>query len=409
MSRRHVAPRRHKACAATPDRFGSLAFEDGDEPAAAGVHRPVSAAVGTSITEVTLEDYPASRPTRTTAPPVTGTSLMNDPGGSPRNGSGDVANHTPVNVSGANGSAPSIEAADVPPAADTPHGASSQPDVAWYIRPWRKRLQPVDVAIAGLVVVIGLVAALALSLGAPKVAPGSRPLTDVGSSSGAPSPPSSSTGSPSSSTSPSPASRSAKSGSAVPIGSSALVTGTTPTTGSSTQVAPSTTGPAPTETTPAPGTTPAPSTTSPQPAQTPTSSPPPPCTLADLKITSTTDSTTYSAGSPITITTQVAATVACVFNPVASGAYSCPVTVVVSNGVGLQVYPAPGQGETCAPVSSGTLTPGTGRTVKVVLDPQNGGPAFAPGQYTATSTWSWGNQNSPTQASANSSPFTVGP
>jgi hypothetical protein len=85
--------------------------------------------------------------------------------------------------------------------------------------------------------------------------------------------------------------------------------------------------------------------------------------------------------------------------------------VVISNAAGFQVYPMPGQGEQCGAVSGGTLTPGNARTVKVAWDPQaGGGPTLTPaGQYTATGTWSWGNQSSPNQASADSAPFTIGP
>jgi len=281
-------------------------------------------------------------------------------------------------------------------------------DDAWSLRPWRERVQPTDVAIAGLVLVLGLVSALVFFLGQPSTAPGSRPLavSQPSSHPGSSSEPSKDGGGTSTGSSEhSPVTRSGSSttGSIVqtPIVhtlSSQSTTGTAPTSSSTTQATTPTTNSTPTTNT----------TTAPAGAASA-----PPCTPGDFTITTVTDNSSYSASSPVTVTTQIVDKSACSFNPVAPDQSSCPTTVVISNAVGMQVYPMPGQGEQCAAVSQGTLTPGSTRTVKIVWnqpDPNTGGPTAAPGQYTATGTWSWKNQSgSPYQESASSQSFIIGP
>ena len=289
--------------------------------------------------------------------------------------------------------------------ADQPvaHAAPDQEDAstaAWFDRPWRERVQAADVAIGGLVLVIGLVSGLVL-LGGSSQAPGTRPLAAgaLGSTW-------------------TKGSHSSRSGTRVPTaqkaqglaaptgsssaGSSASVSADATAAGSAKQPGTNRAGATGT----APGRTPV---TAPAPAR----APPPLCTPGDVTISTTTDSSSYPVGAAVTIRTQLVDNAPCVFDPVASGAYSCPTTVVVSNPAGVQTYPEPGQGEQCAGVSPGTLTPGATVTVTVVWNQQGsvgGNPVPPPaGQYTATGTWSWGDQSSPYQASANSAPFTIAP
>jgi len=279
--------------------------------------------------------------------------------------------------------------------ADEPHEAEGAPRIAqadqpgeeWYIRPWRERVQAADVAIAGLVLVVALVGGLAFFLTGSSTVPGGGHLA-VGVST-SPSRPASSSHSSAASSATDP-----------PTSSSLPVETTTPPT--------------------APGTVPAAAGGSPGSVVTQTSVPAqlssasgasrsvaaahvPACTPGNLAVSTTTDASEYSFGSAVTITTRLVAQSSCVYDPVASGPYSCPTTVVVVSQVGSQVYPYPAQSEQCAQVDSGTLASGEALTVTVVW-------SQAPlGQYSAVGTWSWGADSNPCQLSATSAPFEVLP
>lgn len=133
-----------------------------------------------------------------------------------------------------------------------------------------------------------------------------------------------------------------------------------------------------------------------------TTAPPGPCTTSDLTITTTTDAASYVPGAPVTATTRLVDETACVFTPVPSGEYHCPTTIDFVDSNGDQVYPVSGQGEQCADVTGGTLSPGATRSVAVQW------PEQAAGQYKAVGTWSWSAVSGPAvQAGADSSTFSV--
>ncbi|GEM_PF-3156728 len=131
-------------------------------------------------------------------------------------------------------------------------------------------------------------------------------------------------------------------------------------------------------------------------------SPPGPCTPGDLIINTKTDSSSYSPGAPVTATTEIVDYTTCVFDPVPSGPYSCPATVVFGNGAG-QTYPAAGQREQCADIGGGTLAPGSTRSVTVVWPQQ-----ASTGQYRAIGSWSWSDgSGTPYSANSVSAPYTI--
>lgn len=134
-----------------------------------------------------------------------------------------------------------------------------------------------------------------------------------------------------------------------------------------------------------------------------TTAAPGPCTASDLAISTTTDAASYSPGAPVTATTKLVDDTACVFTPVASGAYSCPTTIVFVNSNGDQVYPVSGQAEQCADVPGGLLSPGATRSVIVVWPEQ-----ATAGQYKAVGNWSWSAASGPAdQAEAASALFSI--
>ena len=158
---------------------------------------------------------------------------------------------------------------------------------------------------------------------------------------------------------------------------------------------------------------------SPSPGPSSSSSPPPPavgpCTPNDVTIVTTTDAPAYSPGATVTAETELVDNVACDYTPVAAGPYSCPTTIVFTNSSGQQVYPVQGQGEQCAPLDGGYLTPGATRTVTVKW-PQQGAITTSPtqpsaDQYYAIGQWTWSSAGAgapgPFQASAASPPFVV--
>lgn len=265
-----------------------------------------------------------------------------------------------------------------PPELETSGTEPEATDAEWTMRPWRERIQGADVAIAGLVLILGLVTGLVFLLGQPSTVPGSKHLAFPKLANPSSTPHRS--GSASQSAKPSTASQ----------GGSAL-------SDASKRSTAQTTSPS----TPAVAVTP---TTAPKSkGSTPTAvvAAPPQCTPQDLTISASTDSSGYSVGAPVTVTTTLVDKTTCVFDPVAAGQYGCPTTVTIQDQVGNQVFPQPGQPEQCAPVSGGTLKPGQSRSVQLVWNQD------PPGEYTAVGTWAFGPSSSPYQDSASSQPFVV--
>ncbi|HLX89256.1 MAG TPA: hypothetical protein VKR22_12475 [Acidimicrobiales bacterium] len=182
------------------------------------------------------------------------------------------------------------------------------------------------------------------------------------------------------------------------------------TTFPSTSTLPTTTVPAPVVPTTAPVVHPAFAA-----AQSPptTTVPPQACVPGDIVITTVTDRSSYVPGEAVGITTKLVDQRACIFQPVASGAYACPVTMVVQTSGGSQAWPWPGQGEQCSKPTAGVMQPGTTETVRTIWNGQvssNGSGADAPaGSYVAQGTWAWSaGPGQPTQMiSAASTPFTI--
>jgi hypothetical protein len=256
----------------------------------------------------------------------------------------------------------------------------------WYRRPWKERVQATDVAIAGLLLVILLVGGLVFLLTRPSTVVGSEPLAVRPAS-----PPSHnaarSQGHTQSGTNKDPAATTTPS---LLGGSPALVTTSNGAgaSGSSPAAEPPDSARA------------APSSVSVSATGAPTQA----CTPGDLTISTVVQSENYPFSSGLTVTTQLVDNVACVFDPVPSGPYSCPTTVTVVNQVGDQVYPYPAQGEQCGQVAAGALSPGESRTVSLVWS------QAAPGTYSGVGSWSWGQTGTtPYQVSASSQPYTVGP
>jgi hypothetical protein len=139
-----------------------------------------------------------------------------------------------------------------------------------------------------------------------------------------------------------------------------------------------------------------------------------PCNPSDVTVTTATDSSSYSPGAQVKVTSRLVDDAACAFTPVQSGEYSCPATVLVVDGSGSQVYPMSGQKEQCADVPSETLAPGTVVTVTSAWPQQvmgTTGPGQAPsGQYRAQVIWIWssGGGAAPYEVTADSPPFSVG-
>jgi hypothetical protein len=130
-------------------------------------------------------------------------------------------------------------------------------------------------------------------------------------------------------------------------------------------------------------------------------------------VATATDSSAYSPGSTVTVTTLLRALRACVFQPVANGPYSCADWVIITDAGGHQVFPSPGQGEQCSPPAATVLQPGVTESLRAAWNQQvqtGGGYAQAPpGYYQAVGTWGWsaGPGQPPYVVSARSSSFAV--
>lgn len=176
---------------------------------------------------------------------------------------------------------------------------------------------------------------------------------------------------------------------------------------------PPTTPPAPVH---VPSPPPAPVTTTPAPPTAPAAaSSPGPCTPNEVSITTVTNSANYAPGQPVTVTTELQADTACSLVPVESGQYACGATAVVVNAANDQVWPMPGQAETCAAPAPQVLSAGNGVEVAVAwnqefLNPATHSPGQAPpGLYAAVGAWSWsaGPGQAPYTVAVESSQFAI--
>ncbi len=181
-------------------------------------------------------------------------------------------------------------------------------------------------------------------------------------------------------------------------------TRTVPTTG--VPATPSTTGPPLAQTTP-PTTTASPS------ASGRSGTTPGLCTVADLHVSTTTDSAWYLPGAPVTATTYLRAVRACVLQPAAVAPYGCATSLVIVDALGHQVWPWANQGEVCTSPASMVLRAGVTESVRSQWNGQvpsgAGSSAAPPGTYQAVGTWAWsaGAGQVPVELSARSQPFSV--
>jgi hypothetical protein len=146
----------------------------------------------------------------------------------------------------------------------------------------------------------------------------------------------------------------------------------------------------------------------------PTAAPPPGlCTPAEVIVTTSTDESSYATGSTVTVTTLLRALRSCVFQPVAAGPYSCADTIVITDGAGSQVWPAPGEREVCSPPAGAVLQPGATETLRgawnQVVDTSGHAQQAPPGPYQAAGTWNFsaGPGRPPYEVSARSAPFAI--
>lgn len=138
-----------------------------------------------------------------------------------------------------------------------------------------------------------------------------------------------------------------------------------------------------------------------------------PCSASDVVITTTTDNAAYQAGQAVQIVTTLTDVRACIYRPVDSGPYMCPVWIVVDNPGGGQAWPWPDQSEVCSAPAATTLEPGATESVRTTWNGQvsQGGAAAQapPGSYVAHGTWAWstGAGTPPKIVDAPSAPFTI--
>lgn len=127
-----------------------------------------------------------------------------------------------------------------------------------------------------------------------------------------------------------------------------------------------------------------------------------PCTAHDLDIATRTGQSSYSVGQAVNVLTTVTDVHSCIFQPAPTGAYSCASSIVIASG-GNQVWPAPGQAESCNAPAGMTMNPGSTESLSATWT------ASAAGTYEALGEWGWsGGSGQPTNtANVPSAPFTV--
>ncbi len=119
-----------------------------------------------------------------------------------------------------------------------------------------------------------------------------------------------------------------------------------------------------------------------------------PCAPSEVQLSVSTNQSTYSPGTYVTVTTAFTDVAPCVYSPESASNVSCPVYLYVDNSSGSQVWPLAGQSEDCTPPSEGTLSPSQQEVVRVEWNQAVAGPGgktvqAAAGEYEAVAVWSW--------------------